>query len=37
MEIRNKVEEFYKKLEDMRYLNIPFTLIIDDPLNNSFV
>ena len=35
--LSNKFEEFLKKLKDLKELKQKFTLIIDDPLSNSFI
>lgn len=34
---KNKILAFYQKMEDIKEGIKPFTLIIDDPLDNSFV
>jgi zinc finger protein len=36
-QISNKIEDFLNKLKDLKELKEKFTLIIDDPLNNSFI
>jgi zinc finger protein len=35
--MKDRVRNFYQKLEDFKELKTNFTLIIDDPLDNSFV
>jgi zinc finger protein len=35
--INNKIQEFLNKLKDLKELKYTFTLIIDDPLDNSFI
>jgi zinc finger protein len=35
--INNKIQEFLNKLKDLKELKNTFTLIIDDPLDNSFI
>jgi len=35
--LKDRVRNFYQKLEDFKELKTNFTLIIDDPLDNSFV
>mgnify|MGYP006086801529 CR=1 FL=1 len=34
---KKKIDEFYNKLEKFQNLEENFTLIIDDPLDNSFI
>ena len=35
--LKQKINEFYQQLIDMKELKRKFTLIIDDPLDNSFL
>jgi zinc finger protein len=35
--LKSKIHEFYQALIDMKELKRTFTLIIDDPLDNSFL
>ena len=35
--LKQKINEFYQALIDMKELKRTFTLIIDDPLDNSFL
>ncbi len=37
VETKNRINKFYEKLEMYKNMEEPFTIIIDDPLDNSFV
>jgi zinc finger protein len=37
LETKTRIGKFYEKLEMYKNMEEPFTIIIDDPLDNSFV
>ncbi len=37
LDTKTRIGKFYEKLEMFKNMEEPFTIIIDDPLDNSFV